>query len=90
MHMYIPVVCTDTGGNNELIIDGQTGYLIRVGDYKMLSEKLSQLLEDPVRASRMAERAYERITQLCSMEKMLTQHMALYSELGSPRLAQHT
>jgi len=90
MHVYIPVVCTDTGGNNELIIDGQTGSLVEVGDYKMLAEKLSQVLEDPVRASSMAERAYERITQLCSMEKMLTQHMALYSELGSPRLAQHT
>ena len=33
----IPVVCTDTGGNPELVTDGKNGYLYPVGDEEVLA-----------------------------------------------------
>ena len=79
-----PVVCTDTGGNNELVINGETGYLVPVGDINSLAEKINMVLEDPDRAASMASRATARVAELCDMDKMLSQHAVLYNELTNP------
>jgi len=77
----VPVVCTDTGGNNELVINGETGYLVPVGDIGLLAEKLNRILDDPGRAAAMAQLASARVGELCNLDKMLVQHAALYHEL---------
>jgi L-malate glycosyltransferase len=77
----VPVVCTDTGGNNELVINGETGYLVPVGDINMLAEKLKLVLDDPAHAAVMARHASVRIARLCDLENMLAQHAALYNAL---------
>jgi glycosyltransferase involved in cell wall biosynthesis len=40
----LPVIVTDVGGNREWIIDGESGFIIPVKDYKMLAEKIIILL----------------------------------------------
>jgi len=77
----VPVVCTDTGGNNELVIDGATGHLVPVGDIGRLAEKINRVLEDPEHAAVMAEHAAARVAQLCDLGKMLAQHAVLYNKL---------
>jgi glycosyltransferase involved in cell wall biosynthesis len=43
----LPVVATDVGGNRELVIPGENGYLAPPGNPGALSEVLIQLLHDP-------------------------------------------
>ncbi|MCS3904321.1 glycosyltransferase involved in cell wall biosynthesis [Methylohalomonas lacus] len=86
MQCGVPVVCTDTGGNRELVQDGETGYRVPVGDIDMLAGKIGQLLEEPDRAAIMAHRAAARVAELCNMQSMLSRHAALYAGLADSRV----
>jgi glycosyltransferase involved in cell wall biosynthesis len=48
-YMLKGVVCvaTDVGGTPELIIDNETGCLVRVNDHKMIAKKIEYLIENP-------------------------------------------
>jgi glycosyltransferase involved in cell wall biosynthesis len=87
MQAGVPVVCTDTGGNSELVTDGETGYLVPVGDIQMLAERISTVLDAPERAAVMAERAFARVAKLCNMDTMLAQHARLYRHLLESKTA---
>jgi len=74
----VPVVCTDTGGPQEYIVDGPTGFLLPAGDRAALTRQIRALLEQPaVRASAslaartMAERRYE-------YRRMIGEYVAVY------------
>jgi len=77
----IPVICTNTGGNPELISDDYNGFLIPHEDTAMLAEKLKLLLSDENKCVVMGERskkiAYEKFT----IEKVAPQYLELYSSL---------
>ena len=42
----VPVVATDVGGIPELMVDGETGYLVPAKNPAELSRKINKLLED--------------------------------------------
>lgn len=81
MFCQVPVVCTATGGNIELVIDNETGYLIPVGSTKDLAEKICRLLADPARAEIMARNARNFVEHLCDQENMLKKYHDLYTSL---------
>lgn len=58
----VPVVATAVGGVPELVVEGQTGFLVPSGDAQALAQRLERLLSDPPLASRM--RASARHTAL--------------------------
>jgi len=51
--MKKPVVVTNVGGNQEMMIDGKTGFLVQQGNHEQLIDKLSLLLEDKELAKKM-------------------------------------
>lgn len=53
MSMGRPVITTDTNGCRETVTDGVTGYLVPVGDAKLLAERMKEFLKDPALAARM-------------------------------------
>ena len=53
--MKKPVVATNVGGNQEMMIDGRTGFLVEQGNHEQLVDKLSLLLEDKELAKKMGE-----------------------------------
>ena len=53
----LPVVATRVGAVPELVADGETGYLVDVGDVDALAERLTALLDDPERCRRFGEAA---------------------------------
>jgi glycosyltransferase involved in cell wall biosynthesis len=46
LNFSLPVVSTDAGDANFLVKDGITGFLVPIKDYKMLAEKLYELVTD--------------------------------------------
>ena len=76
-----PVIATDGGGTNEIIIDNQTGFLTRTRDYLQLAEKISFLLENDIFARSMGEKGRERIINDFSIDKMIVSTTNLYVEM---------
>ena len=53
----LPVVATRVGALPELVSEGETGYLVEVGDVNALAARLTALLDDPERCRRFGEAA---------------------------------
>lgn len=81
MAMGIPVIATDVEGNNEAVIDGETGYLIKVDDVEELSGKLEDLIGDPELRTVMGRRAAERVRQEFDEQKIIERLEKVYKEL---------
>lgn len=76
-----PVVCTDTGGNPELVQDGHNGFLFPVGDATILADRLAQLLSDNALAHRLGKAARETVCSTYTYTRMVTEQMACYDEI---------
>lgn len=80
MSAGVPVVATAVGGTKELIIDGETGYLVPPGDSAALAERILFALDDP-NVSNLVAAAQARIASSFSMERMVGSVEQLYDEL---------
>ena len=78
-----PVVATAVGGNPEIILDGQTGYLVLPGNADALAEKILQLLEKPTHAREVGQRSRLHVMQEFSLSRMVNRYLLLYVELLS-------
>jgi glycosyltransferase involved in cell wall biosynthesis len=76
----VPVVATDISGNRDLVVSGETGYLVPLGDRAALARFASKLLDDADLRSRLGRAARERIGQF-SVARMVERHAALYREI---------
>jgi len=83
MQVGRPVICTDTGGNPELIQNGINGFLVPVGDVDTLADRLVKLLSDSALALRLGEAARETVRSTYSHKRMIIEQMACYDQILS-------
>lgn len=76
-----PTVCTRVGGAVELIEDGQSGFMIDVGDVEALAERIIPILSDEGLAQRLGCSARKRIAADFSLDGMVQAHGHLYADL---------
>jgi glycosyltransferase involved in cell wall biosynthesis len=81
-----PVVATDAGGNRELVVTGETGYIVRIGDASGVADRVCELLEDPKLARDMGERGRERVRSEFSIARMVEQTVDLYDRTLEERV----
>lgn len=75
-----PVIATRGGGVPEIVLDGETGYLVPMGDSEAMAKALCVLLSDPVAAKTMGERGRERVLQHFSIALTAQRVQSLYDE----------
>lgn len=78
----LPVIGTEIAGIPEQVEDGESGYLIPTGDPAALSEKLTELRDDPHLRERMGRRGRELAVKF-SRETMLEDLSEVYRTLLS-------
>ncbi len=76
-----PVVASRVATIPEVVVDGETGLLVPVGDEVALAEALAQLAVDPELARRMGHAGLERLRRRFSIDKMVGDTELLYREL---------
>lgn len=76
----LPVIASDIPPNRELVVDGETGFLVRVGDRAGFQQFADRILADPELARRLGDAGRERMRQHFSIEKMVESHARLYRE----------
>lgn len=78
----IPVVVTATGGNPEVVIDGESGLLAPVGDAARMAEQLLLLEASRERRLQLVQNALRRVREEFSLESMVDKYAQLYQSLG--------
>jgi glycosyltransferase involved in cell wall biosynthesis len=76
----VPVVATDIPGNRDLVVSGETGYLVPLADRAALARVANKLLEDEPLRVRLGAAGRERIAEF-TVAKMVERHAALYREI---------
>jgi glycosyltransferase involved in cell wall biosynthesis len=79
----LPVVCSDGGGNRELVSDGVTGLVVPPGNIMALVESLQWLRAHPVEAKLMGDRGRQRILEHFSLNRLIKNTLAVYEEVIS-------
>jgi len=77
-----PAVATDTSGAQEIIEDNVSGYIVPIGDYKKLAEKIIHLVKNPELAKKMGERAYQLVQEKFGWQKNINAIIAVWRKLA--------
>lgn len=81
-----PVVATDVPGSNEVVVDGETGFLVPLRDPRALAEKVITLLGQPELRAAMGAAGLRRARERFSEERYIREVAALYEELAAESL----
>jgi starch synthase len=75
-----PVVASRVGGIPEVVVDGETGWLVEPGDPAALAEALRRALADPERARRMGEAGRRRVEAHFSWDRIAERTLEVYRQ----------
>jgi glycosyltransferase involved in cell wall biosynthesis len=78
----VPAVASDIESNRELVVHGQSGFLVPTGDRANLARYAHKILEDATLAQRLGQAARQHMAEDFNMAAMVDRHAALYRELG--------
>jgi glycosyltransferase involved in cell wall biosynthesis len=81
MNHGVPVVVTRVGGNPELVVDGETGFLVPAQDVPAFADKVVTLLQDPALRTQMGAAARMRIKQEFSIQNVANRYLSVYDKL---------
>jgi glycosyltransferase involved in cell wall biosynthesis len=85
MGMGLPVLATAVGGNIEMVTDGESGFLVPVGDDQALSEHMSFLFDHPEKVTEMGQAGRSWVERTNTRPGIYRQFAELYRELSDVR-----
>ncbi len=72
---------TRSGGPQEIVEDGYTGYLAPPANPDALAGKICELLANPERAAALAQTARAKVVSTFTLERMIRDYESLYERL---------
>jgi len=75
----LPVVSTNIGGIPEMVVENETGFLVKTGDAPAVADAIENVINDRSSATRLGHYGYERARTLFSIEKNVRELCALLS-----------
>lgn len=81
MATRLPVIATRTGGNPELVEDGENGLLVPVGDVHALSKALEKLVCDPSLAALMGTKGFEKVSARFNWAHTVNEYLGVYDDV---------
>jgi glycosyltransferase involved in cell wall biosynthesis len=55
MAFGLPIICYDHGGQTDFLVDGKTGYLVKLNDFERLTRSMVDLHDRPETRAAMAD-----------------------------------
>jgi glycosyltransferase involved in cell wall biosynthesis len=78
-----PVIATEGGGTNEIVVDKETGFLVPPKSPEILAGKILEMLDNPAKSNKMGILGEKRIKDYFSLDKMTREYFQLYSKLAN-------
>jgi glycosyltransferase involved in cell wall biosynthesis len=82
-----PVIATNGGGVPEIVRDGETGFLVPMGDADAMADAMARLLENPEMAAQMGEKGRQRVRDHFTIQSTARKVERLYDEVLRRRSA---
>ncbi|MDD5491119.1 MAG: glycosyltransferase family 4 protein [bacterium] len=70
-----PAIASNHGGPSELVVDGETGFLVDPGNISQIADKIARLHADPKKTTQMGEQARSRVVDLFLWEKYVERYI---------------
>ena len=74
-------VATQVGGVPEVLVDGETGFLVPPRDHEAMADRIIALLRDDALRARMGEAALQRARDRFNVDRMVDSTIATYERL---------
>lgn len=81
MAMSKPVIASSGGGTDEIVVHGETGYLVQPSQVSELAGRLHELLDNPALCEKMGENAYKRVYEHFNLNKMAKRYYDIYQKV---------
>jgi N-acetyl-alpha-D-glucosaminyl L-malate synthase BshA len=81
MASEVPVITTNSGGLPEVVIEGETGYLLPVGDIEGMAERAIEILRNTELAARMGTNGRELASSRFNVHEIVPRYRALYERV---------
>ena len=81
MAMQKPVVNTKIGWAKELIVDGESGFLVHPKNHQEYAAKITSILNDNALAKKLGDNARERVEKKFDITKIAAENIAFYKSL---------
>ena len=69
-----PVIATRVGGLQEIVVDGETGFLVQPGNVEEFADRLERLLDDPGLRAEMGEKGRARVLEDFTWDQIVKKH----------------
>ena len=79
-----PILATGAGGVPEVVVDGETGFLLPVGDIDGFAARMEEIAQDPGRFRPMGERGRARAEALFSADRIVGRYLDVYRRVLAP------
>jgi glycosyltransferase involved in cell wall biosynthesis len=79
----LPVIATSSGGLSDIVVDGETGFLIPVGDVNSLAQHLKILVENVDLRQKMGQAACQRAHSRFDAQKNAARLAQILREIAS-------
>jgi glycosyltransferase involved in cell wall biosynthesis len=80
-----PAVATTAGGIPEVVVDGETGFLVPPKEPEAMADRIVRLLKDPALRQRMGEAGLARARARFTVDRMVEETNAVYERVVGTR-----
>jgi glycosyltransferase involved in cell wall biosynthesis len=77
----VPVVATDAGGTRAVVDDGETGFVVNIGDIDALADRLQRLRDDAGLRAGLGATGAVRMRNKFSIARMVDDVEAVYAKI---------
>ena len=77
-----PIVATTAGGIPEVVVDGETGFLVPPRDHQAMADALVKLLKDPGLRKKMGHAGLVRARRKFSADRMVQETLKVYKHVA--------
>lgn len=77
----LPVIATRSGGPEEIVVDGETGWLVDAGNPEALAEAIRDFYKNPHKRQRFGLAGFQRAQKFYDVNLMVQRYEALYGQV---------
>lgn len=76
----VPPILSDAGGNPEIVLDGETGFIVPLDDTEKLAERIVQCLTDKELSAKLVQQGKKNLSQYTA-ERMMNRLEEIYQDV---------